>query len=89
MESVKIECEGNKMIFEGELDPEIMTTNLGLGFHVQNEETYKSASLEIKANAEIDIGDLEKMYAWINKNSKVSIDVKECSKWKITLERLP
>jgi len=45
MESIIIECEGNKIIFEGELDPEILTTNLHPGFHVSNEETYKTADL--------------------------------------------
>lgn len=89
MESVIIECEGNKMTFEGELDTEILTTNLRPGFHVPNEGSYKTADLEIKINGEVDISDLEKMYAWINKNSKVSVDVKECSRWRITLERLP
>ncbi len=89
MESARMECEDTKIMFEGELDPEIITSNLHPGFHVENEDYYRTADVEFKVHADVMLTDLEKMYAWLNKNSKVSADVKVCSKWRITLERLP
>ncbi|HEY9206027.1 MAG TPA: hypothetical protein VIO58_08905 [Candidatus Methanoperedens sp.] len=89
MEAAKIECENTKITFEGELNPEISTTNLHPRYHIEDEDYYTTAGVEFKVCPEVNISDLEKMYAWINKNSKVSADVKECSKWRITLERLP
>jgi len=87
MEHVKIECEGNKMIVEGEIDPYIETSNMCIGFHTEEEEIFKCAAIKIEMNGNALVTDLPIMYKWINENSKVG-DVKDCSKWRITLERL-
>lgn len=89
MERVKVECEGNKMIIEGEIDPYIETSNMCIGFHLQEEETFKCAAIEVKCDGNVLVGDLQKIYKWINENSRVDDTVKDCSKWRITLERIP
>lgn len=88
MEHVKVECDGNKMIIEGEIDPSIETTNTCIGFHLQEEETFKCAVVEVKCDGNVLVEDLPKMYKWINENSRIDDTVKDCSKWKITLERI-
>ncbi len=88
MEHVLIECEENIMIIEGEIDPTIETTNICIGFHQPEEETFKCAAIEIKCDGNALVEDLPKMYKWINENSRIDETVKECSKWRITLERI-
>lgn len=88
MEHVKIECEGNKMIVEGEIDPYIETTNMCIGCHPQEEEIFRCAAIDIKCCGNALVEDLTKMYRWINENSRVGEDIKDCSKWRITLERI-
>lgn len=88
MEHVKVECDGNKMIIEGEIDPYIETANMCIGFHPQEEEIFKCAAIEVKCNGNVLVDDLPKMYKWINENSRVGDTVEDCSKWRITLERI-
>lgn len=88
MEHVSVKCEGNKMIVEGEIDPYIETSNICIGFHPDEEEIFKCAAIEIKCDGNALVTDLPAIYNWINENSKVSEDVKDCSKWRIVLERI-
>ena len=88
MEHVTVQCEENKIVIEGEIDPTIETTNMCIGSHMQEEEIFKCAAIEIKCDGNVLVEDLPKMYKWINENSRVDDTVKDCSKWRITLERI-
>ena len=88
MEHTKVECDGNKMVIEGEIDPNIQTDNICIGFHPQEEELFKCAAIEIKCDGNVLVEDLPKMYKWINENSRIDSSIEDCSKWRITLERI-
>ena len=62
MERIKVECDGNKMIIEGEIDPYIETTNMCIGSHMQEEEIFKCAASESKCDGNALVEDLPKMY---------------------------
>jgi len=85
--SEKIEFSERKLILEGDIDPDVVISSLYLGYHQADEELFKRASLKIEVNGNILLSDLEEFMGWINQNSRVT-DVKECSRWRITLERL-
>lgn len=87
VEEDRIELSERKLVWEGEIDPTIKVENIFLGYHTADEELFKKAAMEINVNGNVLVSDLERLMMWINKNSMVT-DVKECSKWRITLERL-
>ena len=88
MEHVKVGCEGNKLVVEGEIDPNIQTDNICIGSHPQEEELFKCAAIEIKCDGNVLVEDLPKLYKWINENSRIDEKIEDCSKWRITLERI-
>lgn len=86
MEGIKITCEGNKMVIEGEIDTNVELNNIYIGHHKDLEST-KFAAATFTADCNVHLSDLEEMFRWINQNSG-KVDVNEDSKWRITFERL-
>lgn len=87
MEAVKIKCECNKMIIEGEFDIELDLSGIHPGYPPEDENIFKKTAFEIRSYGEISLDYIRDLVEWVNRRS-VPKNPAEWPKWKITFERL-